>query len=167
MHSPLQTTNVWAAFVVLASCLDLGAGLIQMFLCLPEDLVCRAPAHLSVTHKPTAIATCRMQFWREQLRAVGCLNPSLSDLKNHPLPLARIKKIMKSDEDVRMISSEAPVLFAKACELFILELTHRAWACSETNKRRTLQQTDIVHAILNHEDEVFEFLVRPCSCLLA
>jgi len=24
-----------------------------------------------------------------------------------PLPLARIKKIMKSDEDVRMISSEA------------------------------------------------------------
>jgi len=35
--------------------------------------------------------------------------------KNHQLPLARIKKIMKSDEDVRMISSETPVLFAKAC----------------------------------------------------
>jgi Histone-like transcription factor (CBF/NF-Y) and archaeal histone len=32
---------------------------------------------------------------------------------------------MKSDEDVRMISAEAPVLFAKACEMFILELTHR------------------------------------------
>jgi hypothetical protein len=48
--------------------------------------------------------------------------------------LARIKKIMKSDEDVRMISSEAPALFAKACEMFILEvrcrvaplLSHRA-----------------------------------------
>ena len=35
--------------------------------------------------------------------------------KNHSLPLARIKKIMKSDEDVRMISIETPVLFAKAC----------------------------------------------------
>ena len=42
---------------------------------------------------------------------------------------------MKSDEDVRvipiiivkMISAEAPVLFAKACEIFIIELTHRAW----------------------------------------
>jgi hypothetical protein len=33
---------------------------------------------------------------------------------------------MKSDEDVRMISAEAPVLFAKACELFILELTLKA-----------------------------------------
>lgn len=41
------------------------------------------------------------------------------------LPLARIKRIMKSDEDVRMISAEAPVLFAKACELFILDLTMR------------------------------------------
>lgn len=38
------------------------------------------------------------------------------------LPLARIKKIMKSDDDVRMISSEAPTLFAKACEIFILEV---------------------------------------------
>jgi len=28
-------------------------------------------------------------------------------------------QIMKSDEDVRMISAEAPVLFARACEYFI------------------------------------------------
>jgi nuclear transcription factor Y, gamma len=102
------------------------------------------------------------------------MTPTLTELKNHPLPLARIKKIMKSDEDVRMISSEAPVLFAKACELFILELTHRAWAFSEANKRRTLQHNDITAAILNHEHEVFEFLVcffadfclclRQCCC---
>lgn len=49
-----------------------------------------------------------------------------ADYKNHnDLPLARIKRIMKSDEDVRMISAEVPVLFAKACELFILDLTLR------------------------------------------
>lgn len=30
------------------------------------------------------------------------------------------RRIMKSDEDVRMISAEAPILFAKACEMFIL-----------------------------------------------
>ena len=101
-----------------------------------------------------------VQFWREQLRSVNTMNQTLTELKSHPLPLARIKKIMKSDEDVRMISSEAPVLFAKACELFILELTHRSWAFSEANKRRTLQQSDITAAILNHEHEVFEFLVR-------
>jgi histone H3/H4 len=96
------------------------------------------------------------------------MTPTLTELKNHPLPLARIKKIMKSDEDVRMISSEAPVLFAKACELFILELTHRAWAFSEANKRRTLQHNDITAAILNHEHEILEFLVRlPATPALA
>ena len=46
---------------------------------------------------------------------------------------------MKSDEDVRMISAEAPVLFAKACELFILELSLRGWGAAEKSKRRTLQ----------------------------
>ena len=102
----------------------------------------------------------RVQFWRQQLRDLHSLNQPLVEFKNHLLPLARIKKIMKSDEDVRMISSEAPVLFAKACELFILEVSLRAWAYSEANKRRTLQQSDLVHAICNHENEVFEFLVR-------
>ncbi|CAN0433045.1 unnamed protein product, partial [Phaeothamnion confervicola] len=80
------------------------------------------------------------------------------DFKNHnDLPLARIKRIMKSDEDVRMISAEAPVLFAKACEMFILEMTLRSWCYSESNKRRTLQKEDIQTTI--RETEVFDFLV--------
>lgn len=63
------------------------------------------------------------------------------DLKQQVLPLARIKKIMKLDEDVKMISAEAPLLFAKAAEIFIHELTLRAWIHTEDNKRRTLQVT--------------------------
>lgn len=38
-----------------------------------------------------------------------------------------------------MISAEVPILFAKACELFIMELTMRSWCNTEENKRRTLQ----------------------------
>lgn len=38
-----------------------------------------------------------------------------------------------------MISAEAPVLFAKAAQIFITELTLRAWIHTEDNKRRTLQ----------------------------
>ena len=69
------------------------------------------------------------RFWETQAREMDTLNISTEqDFKNHnDLPLARIKRIMKSDEDVRMISAEAPVLFAKACEIFILELSIRAW----------------------------------------
>jgi len=45
-----------------------------------------------------------------------------------------------------MISAEAPVLFAKAAEIFITELTLRAWLHAEDNKRRTLQ----VSALCSH-----------------
>lgn len=56
-----------------------------------------------------------------------------------------------------MISAEAPVLFAKACEMFILELSLRAWYHTEENKRRTLQRSDIATAI--SKSDVFDFLI--------
>lgn len=56
-----------------------------------------------------------------------------------------------------MISAEAPVLFAKACEIFIIELTHRAWLFTEEGKRRTLQKNDIAACIYN--TEIFDFLI--------
>ncbi|KAK1291460.1 Nuclear transcription factor Y subunit C-1 [Acorus calamus] len=92
-------------------------------------------------------------FWSQQYEEIE----RTTDFKNHSLPLARIKKIMKADEDVRMIAAEAPVVFAKACEMFILELTHRSWAHTEENKRRTLQKNDIAAAITR--TDIFDFLV--------
>ena len=56
---------------------------------------------------------------------------------------------------IDMIS--APVLFAKACEIFILEMTLRAWGAAEKSKRHTLQKEDIEAAIKN--TEIFDFLV--------
>merc|ERR1719458_1888881 len=84
-------------------------------------------------------------------------NMSIADLKHQELPLARIKKIMKLDEDVKMISAEAPVLFSKAAEIFIHELTMRAWIHTEDNKRRTLQRNDIAMAITKYDQ--FDFLI--------
>ena len=64
---------------------------------------------------------------------------------------------MKLDEDVKMISAEAPVLFSKAAEIFIHELTMRAWIHTEDNKRRTLQRNDIAMAITKYDQ--FDFLI--------
>ena len=58
---------------------------------------------------------------------------------------------------LKMISSEAPVLFAKAAEIFINELTIRAWIHTEENKRRTLQRNDIAMAISKYD--MFDFLI--------
>ncbi|XP_063968151.1 nuclear transcription factor Y subunit gamma-like isoform X1 [Lytechinus pictus] len=96
------------------------------------------------------------QFWERQMETIR--NLKNSDFKKaQELPLARIKKIMKLDEDVKMISAEAPVLFAKAAEIFITELSLRAWLHTEENKRRTLQRNDIAMAITKYDQ--FDFLI--------
>lgn len=56
-----------------------------------------------------------------------------------------------------MISAEAPIVFAKACEIFILELTLRAWMHTDECKRRTLQRNDVAVAI--SRSDIFDFLI--------
>ncbi|KAK7412909.1 hypothetical protein VNO78_04651 [Psophocarpus tetragonolobus] len=90
-------------------------------------------------------------FWARQRQEIE----ESTDFKTHKFPLTRIKNIMKANEDVRMVSAEAPVVFAKACEMFIMELTKRAWAHAEENKRKTLM-SDILSTI--SRTNIFDFL---------
>ncbi|CAL3965659.1 unnamed protein product [Diplocarpon coronariae] len=93
-------------------------------------------------------------YWQH---VINHLETETHDYKLHQLPLARIKKVMKADPDVKMISAEAPILFAKGCDIFITELTMRAWIHAEENKRRTLQRSDIASALA--KSDMFDFLI--------
>ncbi|XP_048547115.1 nuclear transcription factor Y subunit C-3-like [Triticum urartu] len=84
----------------------------------------------------------------------------------HALPLARIKKIMKRSAGdgsggdgagARMISGEAPVVFSRACELFVAELTQAAWAATLEGRRRTVHAEDVAAAV--RDTDLFDFLV--------
>lgn len=110
-----------------------------------------ASAHLPLSEAQTTLNA----FWPTILDEIKRIKTV--DAKNQGLPLARIKKIMKLDDDVKMISAEAPLLFAKAAEIFIHELTLRAWVHTEDNKRRTLQRNDIAMAITKYDQ--FDFLI--------
>lgn len=57
-----------------------------------------------------------------------------------------------------MISADTPILFSKACELFILELTLRSWLQTDGSNRRTIEHADISRAI--RQDELLQFLAR-------
>lgn len=125
-----------------------------------NSIVPHAPAPSSSSPQFLAqLSSSLNSFWKEQFKVVQSYKQQTEqDFKTHnDLPLARIKRIMKSDEDVRMISAEAPVLFAKACELFILDLSIRSWNYSQLHKRRTLQKEDIREAI--QKTDIFDFLV--------
>ncbi|XP_025425774.1 nuclear transcription factor Y subunit gamma-like isoform X2 [Sipha flava] len=110
---------------------------------------------INVEDNPRCNVAALNQFWPkviEDIRKIGTL-----DLKTQALPLARIKKVMKLDDNVKMISAEAPMLFSKAAEIFINELTLRAWIHTEDNRRRTLQRNDIAMAITKYDQ--FDFLI--------
>ncbi|XP_009783727.1 uncharacterized protein [Nicotiana sylvestris] len=92
-------------------------------------------------------------FWKQQVEEIL----QASELKRkQELPLARIRRVIKSNDQVKMVSAHAIVLFAKATEMFILELTLRAWMQAEQVKRRTLKRYDIARAIRN--EELLDFL---------
>jgi nuclear transcription factor Y gamma len=103
--------------------------------------------------------------FREIKQDVEDLTPEPSNFRNHVLPLARIKKIMKMDEEVKMISIETPLLISKACELFIIELAYRGWAHTLEANRRTLQRNDIAQAISNNDfyDFLLDIVEESCK----
>uniref|UniRef100_A0A3Q7FP42 Nuclear transcription factor Y subunit C n=1 Tax=Solanum lycopersicum TaxID=4081 RepID=A0A3Q7FP42_SOLLC len=93
-------------------------------------------------------------FWTDKRREME----NVIDFKSNLLPrIHRIKKIMKTDKDVRMIATESPVLLAKACELFIQELTLRSWFKAEENHRRILKKDDVTDVIM--ETDTLDFLL--------
>ncbi|VDL71415.1 unnamed protein product [Nippostrongylus brasiliensis] len=123
-------------------------------------------------------------FWPSQMRKIEHM--SESEMRDHckhmELPMARVKKVMRIDDDVRsqvipsflfvfvhpksstlefnfsqMISSDAPLLLAAASEMFIQEITLRAWQLVEEGRRKTLQKSDIAAAASRFEH--FDFLI--------
>lgn len=96
-------------------------------------------------------------LWREQSEEVNGIDPDNVDAFKRPaVPLARIKKIMKENEEVRMISGEAPIVLSKACELLISELSLYSWHKTDSARRRTMKIGDVFECI---EDNVlFDFL---------
>ncbi|KAJ1513551.1 hypothetical protein HMI54_014878 [Coelomomyces lativittatus] len=96
------------------------------------------------------------QFWQDQFQKIN--DPNL-DLKSHAMPLARVKKVIKSDPGFRisMIASEVPILLSKLSEIFISEFILRAWVIADDLKRRTIQGSDVISAGRQHAK--YDFLV--------
>jgi nuclear transcription factor Y gamma len=119
----------------------------------------RGPAKIG-TRLPLPLEKRISELWTIITQEQNNLGPN-EDYKTHSdLPLARVKKIMKTDPDVRMVSQEAPMVFARACHLFIMDLTLRAWMESEQRPgapKHTLLRCDVDESIFKCDQ--FDFLV--------
>lgn len=112
-----------------------------------------AVAVSSPTTFPASLSSQQQQLTRQQLQAFWANQMQevehTTDFKNHSLPLARIKNIMKADEDVRWSLLKLPLFLRR-------HVRCSSWSAEE-NKRRTLQKNDIASAI--SRTDVFDFLV--------
>eukprot|EP01038_Epipyxis_sp_PR26KG_P010343 gene10343-13895_t len=72
------------------------------------------------------------------------------------LPLARIKKTIKMDPDIKAVGKEATVAIAKATELFIVYLARKSSQASTKRGLKTTFDTDVIQTI--HSNEELSFL---------
>ncbi|XP_017408969.2 uncharacterized protein LOC108321662 isoform X1 [Vigna angularis] len=107
------------------------------------------PSYPVPQYRPQNIQEGKLRsFWEKQLMDIQAAEAFKSQ---HKLPLARIRRIMKTDADVQMVSAETPMLMSKACEIFIQELTYRAWMRAEESNKSTVQPCDVAKVIMqNH-----------------
>jgi hypothetical protein len=95
----------------------------------PPSVPATQPSSALSEEKARALESLLVKFWTRQMDLAerGTTSSSVpgngapsavkdQEFKNFALPLARIKKVMKSDPDVKMISAEVPVLLGKCCE---------------------------------------------------
>ena len=68
------------------------------------------------------------------------------------LPLARVKKIMKLDTDVKNMSREATLLVTKATELFVGHISQLTFQHAEGQRRRTVKSEDLDAAVHNFDE---------------
>ena len=72
------------------------------------------------------------------------------------LPFARIKNLMKLDDDVTIVSAESVFAITKTTELFIKLITEQAFGQMQGQKRKTLMKKDLEKVL--EQNEIFSFL---------
>ena len=101
-------------------------------------------------------------FW--QLKQVEAHRCPLQERKGnvYPIPLARTRKAIHSAAPQHTMSTELILMLTKASEIFIQELTSRAFMAAQESKRRKMLRIDVSSAILksDHYDFLFDFIPK-------
>ncbi|XP_075231304.1 DNA polymerase epsilon subunit 4-like [Lycorma delicatula] len=71
------------------------------------------------------------------------------------LPIARVKSIMKFDDDVNAASQEAVFLLTKATELFINNFMKEVYQCTVASKKKTVSKRDVDAAVFSQDYFLF------------
>eukprot|EP00835_Amoeboradix_gromovi_P002091 NODE_110_length_19453_cov_0.364369.p12 type:complete len:127 gc:universal NODE_110_length_19453_cov_0.364369:2033-1653(-) len=81
---------------------------------------------------------------------------TMGKVKLTSFPLARIKKVMQTDEEIGKVAQAAPVLVSKALELFLAKLLADAGEIAKENSLKKISPETIAQCV--DRNELFDFL---------
>ena len=76
------------------------------------------------------------------------------------LPLARVRRLVKRDPEIKAVSKDAAICMTKAAELFIVHLAKASLQKAATNGQKKTKTVDelSVHQSIHEGEDCFEFL---------
>ncbi|KAL6893964.1 hypothetical protein ACP4OV_008062 [Aristida adscensionis] len=91
------------------------------------------------------------EFWMRRQQEIE----ETMDFNEHVLPLAPLAEVFPATHDGMVMSPDTPLFLAKMCELFVQELSVRAWNCAMFHDRDTILDSDIIEGIAATESYHF------------
>ncbi|XP_072150959.1 uncharacterized protein [Setaria viridis] len=97
------------------------------------------------------------EFWRKKQEEIE----AIEDFSKHAIPMRRLKKVISANKGKIMMRFDTPSFLTKVCEIFVQELSFRAWMCAHSQDRGVILDSDIADAVASIEPYDFFNNVLP------
>jgi nuclear transcription factor Y, gamma len=85
----------------------------------------------------------KVEFWKKKQEEAK----AIKDFHEYAFPMSRLKKVLCAKKGKIMMRFDTPTFLTKACEIFVQELSFRAWMCANSHQRKIILDSDIAEAI--------------------
>jgi histone H3/H4 len=94
-------------------------------------------------------------YWKHLLASVATVTRFRT--QTYEIPPRAMKRVIKTDSDIKKVNQEVPLMLVRIAEAFILDLTSRTREIARKNKRKILKRCDLISATT--QDDQFDFLI--------
>jgi nuclear transcription factor Y gamma len=92
------------------------------------------------------------EFWRKKQHEIE----AIKDFGERTIPMTHLRKVICAEKGKMMMTFDTPSFLTKACEIFVQELSFRAWMRAKSHQRSIILDSDIAESILSIDS--YDFL---------
>ncbi|PVH61536.1 hypothetical protein PAHAL_3G056500 [Panicum hallii] len=106
------------------------------------------------TRTPISFSEQQMveEFWRKKQHEIE----AIKDFGERTIPMTHLRKVICAEKGKMMMTFDTPSFLTKACEIFVQELSFRAWMRAKSHQRSIILDSDIAESILSIDS--YDFL---------